>query len=160
MTLSRSIHVAANSIISFFLFFIYFFSFIFISWRLITLQYWSGFCHTFFLIVPISWDSSGELKDQSLKSTEHGTQDFSLNGSLLLLYLHWGRRGHPVHLAMWFLPSWWFLKLSKHLSELATFPCISVYWPMKCKPLSQPPVWHASGVRKHSKALNPLFGID
>ena len=24
----------------------FFFSFIFISWRLITLQYWTGFCHT------------------------------------------------------------------------------------------------------------------
>ena len=30
----------------YFLFFILFFSFIFISWRLITLQYCSGFCHT------------------------------------------------------------------------------------------------------------------
>ena len=29
-----------------FLFFLLFFSFIFISWRLITLQYCSGFCHT------------------------------------------------------------------------------------------------------------------
>ena len=28
------------------LFFFFFFSFIFISWRLITLQYCSGFCHT------------------------------------------------------------------------------------------------------------------
>ena len=28
------------------LLFIYLFSFIFISWRLITLQYCSGFCHT------------------------------------------------------------------------------------------------------------------
>ena len=27
-------------------FFFFFFSFIFISWRLITLQYCSGFCHT------------------------------------------------------------------------------------------------------------------
>ena len=26
--------------------FLFFFPFIFISWRLITLQYWSGFCHT------------------------------------------------------------------------------------------------------------------
>ena len=34
--------------------FIYvFFSFIFISWRLITLQYWSGFCHT------LTWISHG-----------------------------------------------------------------------------------------------------
>ena len=30
----------------FFSFFLFFFSFIFISWRLITLQYCSGFCHT------------------------------------------------------------------------------------------------------------------
>ena len=33
--------------------FIYFFPFIFISWRLITLQYWSGFCHT------LTWISHG-----------------------------------------------------------------------------------------------------
>ena len=31
----------------------YFFPFIFISWRLITLQYWSGFCHT------LTWISHG-----------------------------------------------------------------------------------------------------
>ena len=31
---------------SFFFFFFNFFSFIFTSWRLITLQYCSGFCHT------------------------------------------------------------------------------------------------------------------
>ena len=31
---------------SVFFFFKFFFSFIFISWRLITLQYCSGFCHT------------------------------------------------------------------------------------------------------------------
>ena len=30
----------------FFSFFLFIFSFIFISWRLITLQYCSGFCHT------------------------------------------------------------------------------------------------------------------
>ena len=30
--------------------FLFYFSFIFISWRLITLQYWSGFCHTLTLI--------------------------------------------------------------------------------------------------------------
>ena len=36
---------------SFLFFFI--FSFIFISWRLITLQYWSGFCHT------LTWISHG-----------------------------------------------------------------------------------------------------
>ena len=34
-------------------FFCYFFSFIFISWRLITLQYCSGFCHT------LTWISHG-----------------------------------------------------------------------------------------------------
>ena len=33
--------------------FYYFFSFIFISWRLITLQYWGGFCHT------LTWISHG-----------------------------------------------------------------------------------------------------
>ena len=33
---------------------IFFFSFIFISWRLITLQYCSGFCHTAFFIVQLS----------------------------------------------------------------------------------------------------------
>ena len=32
---------------------LFFFSFIFISWRLITLQYWSGFCHT------LTWISHG-----------------------------------------------------------------------------------------------------
>ena len=49
MIISRFIHVAANGI----LFFLWlstknehFFSFISISWRLITLQYCSGFCHT------------------------------------------------------------------------------------------------------------------
>ena len=35
------------------LFFFFFFSFIFISWRLITLQYYSGFCHT------LTWISHG-----------------------------------------------------------------------------------------------------
>ena len=35
------------------LFFFFFFSFIFISWRLITLQYCSGFCHT------LTWISHG-----------------------------------------------------------------------------------------------------
>ena len=33
--------------------FVFFFSFIFISWRLITLQYYSGFCHT------LTWISHG-----------------------------------------------------------------------------------------------------
>ena len=33
--------------------FLFFFPFIFISWRLITLQYWSGFCHT------LTWISHG-----------------------------------------------------------------------------------------------------
>ena len=72
--ISGSIHVASNGIISFFLwlrnipFYIYiytymyvymyinltyFFKFIFISWRLITLQYCSGFCHT------LTWISHG-----------------------------------------------------------------------------------------------------
>ena len=37
----------------FFLFLSFFFSFIFISWRLITLQYCSGFCHT------LTWISHG-----------------------------------------------------------------------------------------------------
>ena len=37
----------------FFIHFYYFFSFIFISWRLITLQYCSGFCHT------LTWISHG-----------------------------------------------------------------------------------------------------
>ena len=32
----------------------YFFSFIFISWRLITLQYWSGFCHIFDIHISIT----------------------------------------------------------------------------------------------------------
>ena len=36
-----------------YLFLIYFFPFIFISWRLITLQYYSGFCHT------LTWISHG-----------------------------------------------------------------------------------------------------
>ena len=31
-----------------------FFSFIFISWRLITLQYWSGFCHIFDIHISIT----------------------------------------------------------------------------------------------------------
>ena len=35
------------------LYFFNFFSFIFISWRLISLQYWSGFCHT------LTWISHG-----------------------------------------------------------------------------------------------------
>ena len=39
--------------LSFFLSFLHFFSFIFISWRLITLQYCSGFCHT------LTWISHG-----------------------------------------------------------------------------------------------------
>ena len=34
-------------------YFLFFFSFIFISWRLITLQYFSGFCHT------LAWISHG-----------------------------------------------------------------------------------------------------
>ena len=36
-----------------YIFFFFFFSFIFISWRLITLQYCSGFCHT------LTWISHG-----------------------------------------------------------------------------------------------------
>ena len=40
-------------ILLFFLLFFHFFSFIFISWRLITLQYCSGFCHT------LTWMSHG-----------------------------------------------------------------------------------------------------
>ena len=36
-----------------FLWFLFLFSFIFISWRIITLQYWSGFCHT------LTWISHG-----------------------------------------------------------------------------------------------------
>ena len=38
--------IAFQSILSVYFFSFYFFPFIFISWRLITLQYCSGFCHT------------------------------------------------------------------------------------------------------------------
>ena len=53
----------------------YFFSFIFISWRLITLQYCSGFCHTFtwisqgFTCVPHPDPPSSQKKKKPFKKT-------------------------------------------------------------------------------------------
>ena len=47
----KATKISENSHLDFFFFF--FFSFIFISWKLITLQYCSGFCHT------LTWISHG-----------------------------------------------------------------------------------------------------
>ena len=44
--IALNVTVKRASQLQFFLFVLFFFSFIFISWRLITLQYGSGFCHT------------------------------------------------------------------------------------------------------------------
>ena len=44
--IALNVTVKRASQLQFFLFVLFFFSFIFISWRLITLQYCSGFCHT------------------------------------------------------------------------------------------------------------------
>ena len=46
-------HICLNSLLVYWYFLSYFFPFIFISWRLITLQYCSGFCHT------LTWISHG-----------------------------------------------------------------------------------------------------
>ena len=48
-----TLHTVADFYFFNFLKFFYFFSFIFISWRLITLQHCSGFCHT------LKWISHG-----------------------------------------------------------------------------------------------------
>ena len=41
-----AISIVIFKIFHIFIYFFFFFPFIFISWRLITLQYCSGFCHT------------------------------------------------------------------------------------------------------------------
>ena len=50
-------HNSKASVLQLSAFFLFFFLFIFMSWRLITLQYWSGFCHTLtcFLYSPNSY---------------------------------------------------------------------------------------------------------
>ena len=48
LALTFKIHYVdvCNNWLGFYYYYFYYFSFIYISWRLITLQYCSGFCHT------------------------------------------------------------------------------------------------------------------
>ena len=52
---------------------LFFFSFIFIGWRLITSQHFSGFCHTLTLISPLQYSCLGNPKDRrAWQATFHG----------------------------------------------------------------------------------------
>ena len=110
--------------------FLFFFPFIFISWRLITLQYRSGFCHTFtwsshgFTCVP-SWSSlpppspshpSGSSQCTSPEQLSHASNLGWWSVSHLIVYLfqcYSLRTSHPrllpqspkvcsVHLCLFF----------------------------------------------------------
>ena len=87
-----------------FLYFIFFLPFIFISWRLITLQYCSGFCHTLTLIshgvtciphpdppshLPLYPDPSGSSQCTRPEHLSHANNLGWWSVSPLIIYMFW-----------------------------------------------------------------------